>query len=101
MPSIYRVNGPDYLLRTVSHLSERIGAVDKGRVTVVVFLADSDGTYNNATASLLSSRYPGDIASGFLQVLRVSSKYYPPLEGLKRNLGDAPERVRWRTKQVN
>lgn len=100
VPSVRRVNGPNYLLQTLTSLVERVTVAEKAQVTVMVFLADLDAEYNKDVAKKIEARFPSDVSSGFLQVVRIAPEYYPPLEGLKRNFGDAPDRVRWRAKQV-
>ena len=100
VPSIRRVNGPAYLLETLASLSEHTSASEKSDVSVVVFLADLDAAYNNETATAILKQHREDIAAGFISIIRVSASHYPELGELKRNFGDAPDRVRWRAKQV-
>ena len=98
--SIKRVNGHRYLSQTLDTLIERITVAEKSNVTVVVFLADQEEDYNNATAQEIHTRHAREINRGFLQVIWISESYYPQLTGLKRNFGDDPDRVQWRSKQV-
>jgi len=100
VPSIRRVNGPAYLLETLASLSEHTSASEKSDVSVVVLLADFDAEYNNETIAAVLKHHRDDVASGFISIIQVSSSYYPQLKGLKRNFGDAPDRVEWRAKQV-
>ena len=69
-------------------------------MSVVVFLAESDAEYNNESLTAIVHQHQDDIASGFISVIQVLSSYYPQLSNLKRNFGDAPDRVQWRAKQV-
>lgn len=39
------------------------------------------------------------LASGLVEVISPPASYYPDLDRVPRTLGDAPARVRWRTKQ--
>ena len=48
----------------------------------------------------VQNTYPEYLQSGFIQIMQVPKTAYPPLENLKRNYNDAPERVYWRSKQV-
>jgi len=89
-----------YLLETLASLSEHTTAAEKTEVSVVVFLADIDPEYNNESVAAIRKQHSDDIASGFISIIQVSSGYYPQLTGLKRNFGDAPDRVQWRAKQV-
>jgi len=98
--SISRVNGPAYLLETLSSLSEHTTAAEKAEVSVVVFLADTDPEYNNESVATILKHHTDDVESGFIVIVQVSPGYYPQLTGLKRNFGDAPDRVQWRAKQV-
>jgi alpha-1,3-mannosylglycoprotein beta-1,4-N-acetylglucosaminyltransferase C len=100
VPSIRRVNGHSYLLRTLASLIEHVTPAEKSLVTVIVFLADLDAEYNNESAKAIVGRFEAEISSGFIRLVRVSPDYYPQLVGLKRNFGDAPDRVKWRAKQV-
>jgi len=62
---------------------------ERSEVKVVVFLADLDPAYNNATADVLLQQYGQHVRSGLLAILRVQLDYYPPLVGLQRNFGDS------------
>lgn len=94
------MNGPEYLLRTVASLIDHTSPAEKLIVSVVVLLADLDVEYNNESAVEIQDRFADHFKSGFLRVVRVSDSYYPPLKGLKRNFGDASDRVSWRAKQA-
>ena len=100
MPSIRRINGPAYLLETLASLTEHTTATEKSEVSVVVFLADFDAEYKNESVTAILKHHHEDVASGFISIVQVSSSYYPRLSDLKRNFGDAPDRVEWRAKQV-
>ena len=89
-----------YLSQTLSSLIQNTNEDERKTVTVVVFLADLRAEYNAETAESLQKEYSEHIDSGFVRLLRVKKEYYPPLENLKRNFNDKPERVRWRAKQV-
>ena len=89
-----------YLMQTLDSIIAQTSKTDKQSVVAVVFLADLDQNYNNETAYEIVKKYPKLIKSGFLQIIRVSKDYYPPLKNLKRNFNDAPDRVSWRAKQV-
>jgi len=98
--SIHRIVGPAYLLETLASLKEHTTASEKAQVSVVVFLADLDAEYRNQSVAAILKNHQDDIASGFISIVQVSSAYYPQLRSLKRNFGDAPDRVQWRAKQV-
>lgn len=100
VPSIRRINGPAYLLETLASLHEHTTASEKSEVSVIVFLADFDAEYNNESITAILKHHRDEVANGFITILQVSSSYYPRLSDLKRNFGDAPDRVHWRAKQV-
>ena len=100
VPSVRRVNGPAYLLETLSSLSAHTSVSEKSEIAVVVFLADFDTEYNNKSIAAVLKHHREDIATGFISIIQVSAGHYPKLSELKRNFGDAPDRVQWRAKQV-
>ena len=100
VPNVKRQNGMQYLLRTIDSLILHISADDKKTVVVMVFLADFDRKYNDEVAKAVTEKFLDYINMGFLQVVQVSKQYYPKLDNLKRNFGDKPNRVKWRSKQV-
>lgn len=53
--------------------------------------------YLNKTS--LITRFPKHVESGLIEVISPSPSYYPDLDSLPITLGDAPKRVKWRTKQ--
>lgn len=88
------------MLETLSSLSEHTTVAEKTEISVVVLLADFDAEYNNDSVAAILKQHRDDVASGFISIVQVSSSYYPQLTKLKRNFGDAPDRVQWRAKQV-
>lgn len=44
-------------------------------------------------------RFPEHVESGLIDVIGPHPSFYPDLNNLKQTFGDAPERVRWRSKQ--
>ena len=99
IPSIKRANGMSYLLDTLRSIVEHTSPRDKDMTVVVVFLADFDTEYNSQAIANISSLFMPYIKSGFLQVIQASRTFYPPLTNLKRNFGDQPDRIYWRSKQ--
>ena len=89
IPSISRVNGHAYLLKTVQSVVSSMTSFETSAVKVVVFLADLDPTYNNRTAEAVLQRYGDQVEAGLVTILRVIPEYYPPLVGLHRNFGDS------------
>jgi alpha-1,3-mannosylglycoprotein beta-1,4-N-acetylglucosaminyltransferase C len=98
--SVRRINGPDYLLQTLASLIDRTSTSEQSNITVVVFLADGDPDYNKQSSNAILEHYEHYVNTGFIRIINVSADYYPQLDGLKRNFGDSPDRVKWRAKQV-
>lgn len=99
VPTIKRVNGMEYLLRTVWSLISQTTDSQKSEIVVVVFVAEFDVQFQEEAVNSLTTAFPDYIRSGFLRILRIDRKYYPALTGLKRNYGDSETRVKWRSKQ--
>ena len=97
--SIKRANGMSYLLDTLRSIVEHTSPRDKDMTVVVVFLADFDTDYNSEAITNISSLFMPYIKSGFFQIIQASRSFYPPLTDLKRNFGDQPDRIYWRSKQ--
>lgn len=100
VPSIHRINDQDYILQTLDSLCQHVLDEEKPEVVVLVFLVDEDPDYNEQSLRIISQKYHTHLASGFLQIIQLSSSYYPSFLGLKRNFYDAPERIKWRAKQA-
>ncbi len=88
-----------YLLDTLRSIAEHTSPRDRDSTVVVVFLADFDTNYNADVIANISSLFMPFIKSGFVQVVQAARSFYPPLTNLKRNFGDPPERIVWRSKQ--
>jgi len=94
IPSIRRVNGNAYLLKTIHSVIDSMTPRERSsEVKVVVFLADLDPTYNNRSAEAILHQYGSEVQTGLLTILRVLPGYYPPLVGLPRNFGDTVSTV--------
>ena len=101
IPSVKRVNGPSYILKTVKSLVQNTTPTQRTVIVIVVFLADFDVVYNNQVTEQLLAHHRELVKSGFIQIVTVEPSFYPPLKGLKRNFNDRTERVAWRSKQVS
>lgn len=99
IPSVER--STNYLLSTLRSLWERTSAEEKARFRVVVFNADVPSE-KNSEANAIGETFPEAVEAGTIEVIS-RERLYPELEGVERSssdLGDSPERVRWRSKQV-
>ncbi|XP_069595103.1 alpha-1,6-mannosyl-glycoprotein 4-beta-N-acetylglucosaminyltransferase-like [Ranitomeya imitator] len=88
-----------YLLTTIQSIFSHCSQDELNELVVVIYLADTSHTYNQNTAEEIQKQFSLEIASGHLIVIRSYNNAYPPLNGLKRNYNDAPERVSFRSKQ--
>ena len=73
---------------------------DKTETVILVFLADFDREYNEKVVKEILNEHSSYVNMGFIQIVQLNKEFYPPLENLKRNFNDKPDRVMWRSKQV-
>ncbi|XP_023932470.1 alpha-1,3-mannosyl-glycoprotein 4-beta-N-acetylglucosaminyltransferase C-like [Lingula anatina] len=99
IPSVKRPMGAVYLLQTITYIINRTSPSEQENIVLLVFLANFDTKYNENVLKILSAKFDDYIKSGFILVLQVPENNYPPLENLKRNYNDSPEKVKWRSKQ--
>ncbi|KAJ8373115.1 hypothetical protein AAFF_G00271200 [Aldrovandia affinis] len=98
LSSIKRKRG-SYLLDTLASIFSQSSEQELDEMVVVVFLADFDAEWKERTAKDISDRFALPIFRGQLLVVHAPQDRYPPLDGLKRNFNDKPDRVRFRSKQ--
>uniref|UniRef100_H3CM04 Zgc:101663 n=1 Tax=Tetraodon nigroviridis TaxID=99883 RepID=H3CM04_TETNG len=95
--SVKRIKGM-YLLSTLESIMSQSSPEERASMVVVLLLADFDASWRNATVTQIQSRFPSELDQGHLLVLHVAQDFYPPLQGLKRNYNDPPDRT-FRSKQ--
>ena len=100
IPSVTRKNGMTYIAQTIQSLVSNTTPTQRATMVIVVFLADIDIQSNEIIKQQLMKLHEVHLQSGFIQIVTVDKSLYPPLEGLKRNFGDSPDRVGWRSKQA-
>ncbi|XP_066060198.1 alpha-1,6-mannosyl-glycoprotein 4-beta-N-acetylglucosaminyltransferase-like isoform X7 [Chamaea fasciata] len=98
MASVQRPRG-FYLLATLQSLFSQSTEEELQEMVVVVHLADTDPGWNVRVAAIIAQKFARHILLGQLLLIHIPPKFYPTLEGLKRNFNDAEERVRFRSKQ--
>ncbi|MFT7802290.1 alpha-1,3-mannosyl-glycoprotein 4-beta-N-acetylglucosaminyltransferase C-like isoform X2 [Arapaima gigas] len=98
LSSIKRKHG-FYLLDTLQSIFSQSSEEELQDIVVVVLLADFDMDWNQQVVNSISERFSIYILKGQLLVVHLPQEYYPPLEGLKRNYNDPPDRVSFRSKQ--
>ncbi|XP_013381235.1 alpha-1,3-mannosyl-glycoprotein 4-beta-N-acetylglucosaminyltransferase C-like [Lingula anatina] len=99
IPSVKRAKGTVYLLQTISYIINMTSPSEREKIVLLVFLANFDTQYNENVLKSISAKFDDYMKSGFILVMQVPEKNYPPLENLKRNYNDSPEKVKWRSKQ--
>ncbi|XP_036389388.1 alpha-1,3-mannosyl-glycoprotein 4-beta-N-acetylglucosaminyltransferase C-like [Megalops cyprinoides] len=98
LSSIKRKRG-SYLLDTLQSIFSQSSEEELKQMVVVVLLADFDMEWKRQMVSDILGRFPLPILRGQLLVIHAPQEHYPPLEGLKRNFNDKPDRVYFRSKQ--
>ncbi|NXJ05074.1 MGT4C acetylglucosaminyltransferase, partial [Odontophorus gujanensis] len=88
-----------YLPATLQSLFEQSSEEELQEMVVVVHLADADPGWNAQVAADIGQRFAPQILMGRLVLIHAPHKFYPTLEGLKRNYNDPEERVKFRSKQ--
>ncbi|XP_075693184.1 alpha-1,3-mannosyl-glycoprotein 4-beta-N-acetylglucosaminyltransferase C-like [Rhinoderma darwinii] len=88
-----------YLLTTIQSIFSHCSQEELNELVVVIYLANAKHTDNRDTAEEIEKNFPLEIVAGHLIVISSYINAYPPLDGLKRNYNDSPERVRFRSKQ--
>ncbi|KAK6472214.1 alpha-1,3-mannosyl-glycoprotein 4-beta-N-acetylglucosaminyltransferase C-like [Huso huso] len=98
LSSVKRKRG-NYLLETLKSIFEQSSNEELKEMVVVVHLADFDQAWNSKVVKDISRKFSHHVLSGHLIVIHAPQEHYPPLQGLKRNFNDAPDRVQFRSKQ--
>ncbi|XP_038605501.1 alpha-1,6-mannosyl-glycoprotein 4-beta-N-acetylglucosaminyltransferase-like [Tachyglossus aculeatus] len=98
LSSVRRPRG-SYLLDTLGSVFQSSSAAELRDALVVVHLADPDPRWARRTAAAVAGRFASQLLAGQLLLVRAPPAAYPPLRGLKRNFGDAADRVAFRSKQ--
>ncbi|XP_069824138.1 alpha-1,6-mannosyl-glycoprotein 4-beta-N-acetylglucosaminyltransferase-like [Dendropsophus ebraccatus] len=89
----------NYLPTTLQSIFSHCSQNELKEVLVVVYLANTRHTDNSDTAREIYERFFSEIDAGHLLVISSYKAAYPPLDGLKRNYNDSPQRVHFRSKQ--
>ncbi|XP_075044562.1 alpha-1,3-mannosyl-glycoprotein 4-beta-N-acetylglucosaminyltransferase C-like [Mixophyes fleayi] len=92
-------NKDNYLLTTIKSIFTHSSHEELDQLLVVVYLANTKHTENREIAEDIEKHFPSEIAAGQLIVISSYLNAYPPLDGLKRNFNDQPNRVKFRSKQ--
>ncbi|XP_035829309.1 alpha-1,3-mannosyl-glycoprotein 4-beta-N-acetylglucosaminyltransferase B [Aplysia californica] len=89
-----------YVYNTVGSLLDAMTESEKQQTLILVCIAEPwNDQYAQEVLSTFKKRFPIEISQGILEVFSPKPEFYPNLARLKLTLGDAKERVRWRSKQ--
>lgn len=73
---------------------------DLKNILIVVFLADTEESARTNVKQELRSNFGKYLEMNLIHVISAPPSYYPRLRGLQSTLGDGPDRMYWRSKQV-
>ncbi|XP_063802134.1 alpha-1,3-mannosyl-glycoprotein 4-beta-N-acetylglucosaminyltransferase C-like [Pseudophryne corroboree] len=89
----------NYLLTTIESIFHHSSQEELDQLIVVIYMANTKHTQNRKTAEEIERQFHSEIAAGHLIVISSYINAYPPLDNLKRNYNDPPNRVTFRSKQ--
>ena len=69
-------------------------------ILIVIFLADTEESARINVKEELRSNFGKYLDMNLIHVISAPSSFYPRLTGLQSTLGDGPDRMHWRSKQV-
>jgi alpha-1,3-mannosylglycoprotein beta-1,4-N-acetylglucosaminyltransferase C len=100
LPTVKRpFNDHYYLKATLNSLISNIMEDIKEMITIVIFMADPDESWNNRTSNEFHTEFKLFIESGLIHIIIAPQNIYPNLNTIKRTKYDSVERVKWRSKQ--
>ena len=94
--------------KTESYLMETLNSLlingspeeELKNILIVVFLADTEVSARTSVLKELRSKFGKYLDMNVIHVISAPSSFYPRLKGLQSTLGDGPDRMQWRSKQV-
>lgn len=102
IPSVKRPNDALYLLDTMQSIIDNTDDKDKARLTVVIYLADFNITWNTEMARRIYTNFSVYVNEGLLHIIIAPMsiypefKYPPPIGSV---IKDSEMRTKWRSKQ--
>ncbi|XP_033752787.1 alpha-1,3-mannosyl-glycoprotein 4-beta-N-acetylglucosaminyltransferase C-like [Pecten maximus] len=101
IPSVRRPNDRHYIMGTIKSIIDNTDDDERSRITVVIFVADFNETWNLEMAAKLYSNFKDYFEDGMLQVVKAPMAIYPDfkISHVKGALRDSAERTLWRSKQ--
>ena len=85
---------------TVKSLLSEIPDADKNDITIFIYVADFDESYQDRIVQYFKDNYNDLLSSGVILLRVADQNKYPKLDGLYRTYNDPEVRVQWRAKQV-
>lgn len=94
--------------KTTSYLMETLNSLlingsseeELKNILIVVFLADTEESARINIMKELRSNFGTYLNMNIIHVISAPPSFYPRLKGLQSTLGDGPDRMHWRSKQV-
>ncbi|OWF52377.1 alpha-1,3-mannosyl-glycoprotein 4-beta-N-acetylglucosaminyltransferase C-like [Mizuhopecten yessoensis] len=101
IPSVRRPNGRNYIMGTIKSIIDNTNDQEKSRITVVIFVADFNETWNLEMANKLYTNFKDYFDEGMLQVVTAPMSIYPDfkIQTVKGEHQDNARRTLWRSKQ--
>ncbi|XP_069133010.1 alpha-1,3-mannosyl-glycoprotein 4-beta-N-acetylglucosaminyltransferase C-like isoform X2 [Argopecten irradians] len=101
IPSVRRPSGRNYIMGTIKSIIDNTDDDEKSRITVVIFVADFNETWNQEMAAKLYANFRDYFEDGMIQVVNAPMSIYPDFKtnSIKGAIRDTAERTLWRSKQ--
>ncbi|GAU93552.1 hypothetical protein RvY_05478 [Ramazzottius varieornatus] len=100
VPTVQR-STHNYIDETLESLLRNLKDSEEKDVVIVVMVADITNLETvDVFINELQTTFAQYIEKGVLEIIAPSVDYYPDLNALPSTLGDPPERMKWRAKQV-
>ena len=98
VPTVKR-DHQSYLHVTLKSLIDNMEREEEADALIIVFVAETDREFVASVSDDIVRTFPEHVESGLIEVVSPPPHFYPDWSGLRRTLGDEPERVQWRSKQ--
>lgn len=100
IPSVRRPNTDKvYVFETIDSLIKNTKETEKAEITIVIYMCDTNKTYNSIISQAIYSKYQNFCDTGFIQIIQGSEEIYPDFDKVKQTFRDPIPRVKWRAKQ--
>lgn len=100
IPSVRRPNtNKMYIFETIDSLINKTKETERAEINIVIYMCDTNKTYNSIVSQDIYSRYQEYCDRGFIQIIQGSADIYPDLSKVKQTFNDPAPRIKWRAKQ--